>query len=436
MATKNYVSLQRLEEYHEFNTEKINSGDAAVKSYVDQEVAKKAEKDYVDDMLYSSLDGLRLVRITQEAYDALSKKDPNTIYIVVSSDSLGDNNTGGTNIYNLSWKSGTNLSSTGQEVSNSDQAAYRTTDFIRINPEYDYKVATSSSSQFTVYYYDNNKNYIGNNEVINDKTELTLFGLEYAPENTKYIRIRTNNSSSTVAIEELGLKDESNVPFMIRNKISIDSKGNVVNTSADSYLAVSYVEIENYHDYEFKFDGDKSRVVFYDSDKKYLSVKPNSTEYYNSTTTLTSDDMPERAKYMRMRFANTGNVNPTNVNEHLTITKTPVKSDNIITLTWVNATNLSTTGSEQSDVTAICSDFVTITSGYDYMYTLTDGEPAGFRVYYYDSSKAFISRTDVVDKKVGNQRMQLPSGAAYFRVKVGMADNSISISNINDIVVI
>ena len=166
----------------------------ASESYVQQELAKvqvnggggtsgggdddvsEEEKQYVDDMLYSALGGLRFIKITQERYDALTTKDSNTIYIIVSADNIGNSTgeEGVTDIYNLKWTEGSNLSDTGSVVTNESQAAYRLSDFVKVNSEYNYKVVTSSSSQFQVFYYDKNKNYIGKSTIRNDKTEFAV----------------------------------------------------------------------------------------------------------------------------------------------------------------------------------------------------------------------------------------------------------------------
>lgn len=52
MAIKKYLSLTRLSEYDELIKEKITEGDAGVKSYVDTEVAKKANSSHTHDDRY------------------------------------------------------------------------------------------------------------------------------------------------------------------------------------------------------------------------------------------------------------------------------------------------------------------------------------------------------------------------------------------------
>lgn len=52
MATKKYLSYDRLQEYHELNEAYIDAGDAAVKSYVDTELAKKSDSSHTHDGRY------------------------------------------------------------------------------------------------------------------------------------------------------------------------------------------------------------------------------------------------------------------------------------------------------------------------------------------------------------------------------------------------
>lgn len=52
MATKKYLSLERLEEYDAFIKSNIDNGDADVKSYVDTEVAKRANSSHTHDDRY------------------------------------------------------------------------------------------------------------------------------------------------------------------------------------------------------------------------------------------------------------------------------------------------------------------------------------------------------------------------------------------------
>ena len=428
----------------------------ASESYVQQEIAKiqpgggsgssgdddvsDEEKEYIDDMMYSALGGLRFIKITQERYDALSTKDPSIIYIVVSADEL-NNSTGesdSTDIYNLRWTDGSNLSDTGAVVTNDSQTAYRLSDFIKVNSEYNYKVVTSSSSQFQVFYYDRNKNYIGKSTIRNDKTEFAIYGYEgfiEFPEDVKYFRIRTNNKTSSVEISEIGKRDDTFVPFQFRNGYTVASSGSV--SAATGYMTSGDIKLEPDCDYNITFKGNKTRIVFFNTDgNKTGNCLPSDTTYYEGETTLTRADIPEAAVSFRMRFATGGEVNMNNINEHLQVVKTPRASQYLVDiLNWEPSQGFNESGVEIDDISAMRSGYMSIASGYDYMYTLKQGVPFGFQIYYYNSSKVFISCSEVQDDPCGNVRFDIPSGAAYFRLKVSQ-ENSLTFDNVNSNVVI
>ena len=423
----------------------------ASESYVQQELAKiqpdsgveggdddvsDEEKEYVTDMMYSALNGLKFIRITQERYDALTNVDPNTIYIVVSANEMGNTTgeEGVSDIYNLVWTEGSNLSDTGAVVTNDSQASYRLSDFVKVNPEYNYKVYTSSSSQFQVFYYDKNKNYVGKSTIRNDKTEFVIYGYEgfcEFPDEVKYFRIRTNNKTSTVEVSELNKRDETFVPFQFRNGYTVASNGSV--SAATGYMTSGNIKLEPDYDYNINFNGNKTRVVFFNTDgNKTGNCLPSDTTYYEGKTTLTRADIPEAAVSFRMRFATGGSITMNNINEHLSVVKTPRASKYLVSISsWIPSQGFDENGGEIDDITAMRSGYVSITSGYDYMYTLRRGVPFGFQIYYYDSNKNFISVSEIQDDPCGNIRFSIPNGAAYFRLKVSQ-ENSLTINNIND----
>ena len=427
----------------------------ASESYVQQEIAKvsgsgsgggdddvsKEEKEYVEDMMYSALGGLRFIKITKERYEALTSRDPNTIYIVVENENSLGNSTGEqgtTDIYNLRWIEGSNLSDTGSVVTNDSQASYRLSDFIKVNPEMNYRINTSSSAQFQVFYYDRNKNYIGKSTIRNDKTEFALYGYEgfiEFPEDVKYFRIRTNNKTSSVEINELGKRDDTFVAYQFRSGYTVASNGSV--SAASGYMTSGDIKLEPDYDYNITFKGNKTRVVFFNTDgNKTGNCLPTDSTYYEGETTLTRTDIPEAAVSFRMRFATGGEVNMNNINEHLQIVKTPRASKYLVdVLNWEPSQGFDENGEEVDDISAMRSGYMTITSGYDYMYTLKQGVPFGFQIFYYDSNKAFISCSEVQDDPCGNIRFEIPSGAAYYRLKVSQ-ENSLTFDNVNSNVVI
>ena len=429
LASESYVQ-------QEIAKVQVGGGNSSSDGYVAEDNVSDEEKEYVDDMFYSALGGLKFVKITQERYDALTNKDPNTIYIIVSAENM-NNSTGEegvSDIYNLKWTEGVNISDTGSLVSGDSQASYRTSDFIKVNPEYNYRINTSSSSQFQVFYYDKNKNYIGKSTIRNDKTEFAIYGYEgfaEAPEDVKYFRIRTNSKDSTIELSELGKREDMPVAFQFRNGYTVASNGSV--SAASGYMTSGDIKLEPDYDYSITFNGNKTRVVFFNTDgNKTGNCLPTDSTYYNETTTLTRADIPEAAVSFRMRFATGGEVNMNNINEHLTIVKTPRASKYLQSISsWMQSKGFDENGEEIDDITAMNTGYVSISSGYDYMYTLKRGVPFGFQIFYYDTNKVFISNSEVQDDPIGNARFNIPSNAAYFRIKVSQ-ENTLNVDNANE----
>ena len=411
----------------------------ASKTYVDQKV------EFVDE----KFDGLRLRRITQEQFNALIAKDPNTLYIIVSNDGSGSFEEGVTDIYSISWTTGLNLSDAGEEVSNSSQASYRTTDYIAVNPDYNYRIYTSISSQFTVFYYNKHKECVGHSKTVHDAGNNTGGVYEYVmngfvndlyaavPEDVAYIRIRTNNSTSDVTVDELGVKDNS-VPYVLRNGWSIVSNTGAITggSGAAQYMMVDNIELEPYYEYDFTFKGTAStKMYLYDTDQNWIQTLPSTSgNYTSSTNTVKSSDFPEGTRYVRMRTANS-TVGVDNAHEHLNFTRTPIKSKNILEISWIDNSSISSSsGSSTENTDAIRSDFIPLTDGYDYIYSVLVGLTS-FRVFYYDTNRQFLSCDSTIDEIAVNKKMNVPSGAKYIRVRADKT-NGLNINTINDIVVI
>ena len=410
-------------------------GNGGTGGYIGDDSVSEEEKSYVDDMIYSALGGLKFIKITQERYDALTTKDPSTMYIIVSADNM--NNSTGENgvsdIYNLRWVEGSNLSDTGSVVTNDSQASYRLSDPIRVNSEVNYRINTSSSAQFQAFYYDKNKNYIGKSTIRNDKTAMAIYGYEgfiEFPENVKYIRIRTNNKTSSIEINEIGKRDDAFTAFHFRDGYTVASSGSV--SAASGYMTSGDIKLEPDYDYEIRIDGNKTRVVFFNTDgNKTGNCLPTDSTYYEGPITLTRADIPEAAVSFRLRFATGGAVNMNNIHEYLQVVKTPRDSKYITPITsWMQSKGFDENGIEIDDINAMNTGYVAITSGYDYMYTLKQGVPFGFQIYYYNSSKTFISCSEVQDDPIGNKRFEIPDGAAYYRIKVSQ-DNILTVDNAN-----
>ena len=103
-------------------------------------------------------------------------------------------------------------------------------------------------------------------------------------------------------------------------------------------------------------------------------------------------------------------------------------TEETVALTWAVG-NLNSSGAEIVQDNALRSDFVTIEDNYIYSFHLGTSfyDPTGVRVYFYDTNKTFISRTDgdALGYTTGTDiPIDIPSNAAYMRFKSNAAYNT------------
>ena len=133
-----------------------------------------------------------------------------------------------------------------------------------------------------------------------------------------------------------------------------------------------------------------------------------------------------------------GNINISNVTGDIVINISAVQQqagDGVITTTWTPNTNISSSGAVNSDRTGMVTDFIPIESGYTYTINLTS--TSSTKISFWDSSKAFISRSSDYSATGTDVAITFPSGkvVAYIRVKTD--ENSIvTRDNVNEYVVI
>ena len=242
--------------------------------------------------------------------------------------------------------------------------------------------------------------------------------------NTKYIRIETKknkyinatNANEKIIIEEIDTLEDNQVPLIIMDGCRIGSDGD--RNSSNSYISIQHIVLDNYFNYQFEFLGSDSTVNYYDEDEVFISrdVGENDDYFEGRQVVLNSDDFPEGTKSVRIRFIENDTITFENIHEYLKVTKTPVVSENIMSLNWIENTNLDATNGEpkSSDARAI-TDFIEIDDSY--YYTITLDEPNDVKEYYYNSNKEFISRSSYNDISIGNEVLEFPEGTKYIRLK-------------------
>lgn len=111
-----------------------------------------------------------------------------------------------------------------------------------------------------------------------------------------------------------------------------------------------------------------------------------------------------------------------------------VPTEEVVPLTWAVG-NLNSSGAEIAQDSTLRSGFVTIEDNYDYSFYLDTSmeDPRGIRVYFYDTNKTFISRTDgdALGYTTGtNIPIDIPTNAAYMRFKSNV-NGTTTLNNIN-----
>ncbi len=117
------------------------------------------------------------------------------------------------------------------------------------------------------------------------------------------------------------------------------------------------------------------------------------------------------------------------------VPSTPVEE--VIPLSWAVGNLSGTDGSETVQDNALRSDFVAIETGYTYSFYLDTSfyDPSGVRVYFYDTNKTYISRTDgnVIGYVSGTDILiDVPTNAAYMRFKAN-ASGTTSVDTIGSL---
>ena len=105
-----------------------------------------------------------------------------------------------------------------------------------------------------------------------------------------------------------------------------------------------------------------------------------------------------------------------------------------VALTWAIG-NLDSSGAEIVQENSLRSDFVAIETGYTYSFNLGTSmyDPTDVRVYFYDTNRAFISRTDggALGYTTGTDiSIDVPTNAAYMRFKCNVGGTT-TLNNIN-----
>ena len=337
-------------------------------------------------------------------------------------------------------------SSTGSmEISD----GYILSDFISLEENKDYQITILNNTDTEIYCYDNEKNYLSDLDISVSKYSFRIYSLRKIFEvddmdisNTKYIRIESTkneyinaiDANEKIIIEEIDTLEDNQVPLIILDGCIINSYGN--RESNNDYISTQHIVLDNYFNYQFEFLGSDSTVNYYDEGEEFISRdRGENNDYFEGRqVVLNSDDFPEGTMSVRIRFLKNDTITFENIHEYLKVTKTPVVSENVASLNWVDKTNLDgTTGEPYSNDACTITDFIEIDDSY--YYTITLDEPNDVKEYYYNSDKEFISRSSSNDISTGNEVLELPEGTKYIRLKSDI-DNEYTIDIVKERVIL
>lgn len=110
----------------------------------------------------------------------------------------------------------------------------------------------------------------------------------------------------------------------------------------------------------------------------------------------------------------------------------------VISLSWIDNKNINYSGAENDDTSAMVTDYLTKEDGYNYTINLTN--VSSVKIYFYNSSKTFISRTDNLTVNSTDILIEFPENTSYFRIKsdkgtatVDNANNYIILKKVNKV---
>lgn len=315
----------------------------------------------------------------------------------------------------------------GELVSSTE---YITSELISINPKVDFKIISSMTDEIRLYFYDENKQYIGRlghepNNMISKKS--TLYPMPKI-EGARYFRYRTDltegitmdNVAEDVQIIRVKKVADNVVPMQFRFNRTI-SDG--VDSSSSSKFILKDLYLENYYKYTIEFYADDSKLYFYDSNRRYISDYAVSNGRISINTD--AEFIPQRTKYIAFKAmmassdASRDTITPENVQDFVKVTREPQPSSNDIELDWLDNYNLSSSSGDLSANDACCctNNYITIDDVYDYCLTINPINN-GFRIYEYDADKKLLRRSDDSNCFYKfNERLSFGENTKYIRLK-------------------
>ena len=307
---------------------------------------------------------------------------------------------------------------------------YITSELISISPKLDIKIISSMTDEIRLYFYDENKQYMGRLGHPPDNMILKKSPIYPMPkiEGARYFRYRTDltegitmdNVAEDVQIIRVKKVADNVVPMQFRFNRTISDGAD---SSSSSKFILKDLYLENYYKYTIEFYADDSRLYFYDSNRRYISDYAVSNGRISINTD--AEFIPQRTKYIAFKAmmassdASRDTITPENVQDFVKVTRDPQPSSNDIELDWLDNYNLSSSSGDLSANDACCctNNYITIDDVYDYCLTINPINN-GFRIYEYDADKKLLRRSDDSNCFYKfNERLSFDENTKYIRLK-------------------
>ena len=194
-------------------------------------------------------------------------------------------------------------------------------------------------------------------------------------------------------------------------------------TAADKNACSNFMPYDSSYNYTLAIDTvEFFRVYYYDSSQSYIS---NDSIANNFNGVITP---PQNTAYIRLKL-NKGTAEFADLDNHVIFRKS-LKF--VLNPTWIDNRNINIQGVENDDTSAMITDYLTKEDGYNYTINLTS--VSSVKIYFFNSSKTFISRTDNLTVNSTDILIEFPENTSYFRIKSDKG--TATIDNANDYIII
>ena len=193
--------------------------------------------------------------------------------------------------------------------------------------------------------------------------------------------------------------------------------------AADKNAITNFIPYDNSYEYTLAIDAvEFFRVYYYDSSQSYIK-NDSIADNFNGVVTP-----PENTVYMRLKLSR-NTVEFVDLDNHVIFRKS-LKF--VLNPTWIDNRNINIQGVENDDTSAMVTDYLTKEDGYNYTINLTS--VSSVKIYFFNSSKTFISRRENLTVNSTDTLIEFPENTVYFRIKSDKG--TATVNNANDYIIL